>query len=288
MDKKSAIGIFLVVIMLGSILPLFFSGSSNNNNNQTNSPSEAPGIDTIPGNKVSHQLNSIADGLAMSPENITSAQYVDYAKMHQSQLKIFVPNETELSTLYNVRLTKEFIAVDSNVPNGTDIALRMHEIEPKVVNFQYMASNEPYKGYYLLSRSEEYYNVVGSPMLFGSKESIENAIDVISGDASGSHYFDRLLGYTDPGAEYQVLSSDNELVADQYYLEFKALKEGGYARTSLFMNLNESVLSDINSLAQNSSMRGLEYNITNNNDITKVIVKTNESNFFNLALEPSA
>jgi len=288
MDKKSAIGIFLAVIMVGSILPLFFSGSSNNNNANTNSASDAPGINTMPGNKVDHQLNSIADGLAMSPEGITSAQYVDYARMHQSQLKIFVPNETELSTLYNVRLKTEFVAVDSNIANGTDIALRMHEIEPKVVNFQYMALNEPYKGYYLLSRSEDYYNVVGSPMLFGSRNRLQNTIDVLSGDSSGSHYFDDLLSYTEPGAEFQMISSENELVADQYYLEFRALEEGGYARTSIFLNLNESVLSDINSLAQNSSMRGLEYDITNFNNITKVIVKTNESNFFNLALEPSA
>ncbi len=288
MDKKRAIGIFLAVIMVGSILPLFFSGSSNNNNDQTNSASDAPGIDAMPGNKVNHELNSIAEGLAISPENITSAQYVDYARIHQSQLKTFVPNETELSTLYNVRLTKEFIAVDSNIVNGTDIALRMHEIEPKVVNFRYMASSEPYKGYYLLSRSEDYYNVVGSPMLFGSKESLENAIDVLSGDASGSHYFDDLLSYTEPGAEFQMVSSENGMIADQYYLEFKALEEGGYARTSLFLNLNESVLNDINSRAQNSSVRGLEYNITNFNGITKVIVKTNESNFFSLAMEPSA
>lgn len=283
MDKKRAIAIFLAVIMVGSIVPMFFSGSSNNKSNSNG----APTIDSMPGEHVEYQLNSIADGLAMSPEGITSSQYVNYTKMHQSQLKAFVPNETQLATLYNAKMTKEFIAVDSNAPYESDIVFRAHEIDPQVVYFNYTALNEPYNGYYFLARSEDYYNVVGSPMLFGSKNRLEDVIDVLSGTSISSHDFDYLLSKADPGAEFQMISSENKLVADQYYLDFKALNDGGYSRTSLFLNLNQSVLADINALAQNSSKSGLQYTITKDANVTKVVVTANESNFFNLALEPS-
>ncbi|MBC7085034.1 MAG: hypothetical protein H5T43_01505 [Methanomethylovorans sp.] len=286
MEKKSAIAIFLAVIMVGSIIPLIFSGSSNNNSNQKKANS-AQDINTIPGNKVNYRLNSIADGISMSPEGITSAQFVDYAKMHRSQLKVFVPNETELSTLYNVNLTKEFFAVDLNASDENYIAFRAHEIRPSVVNFNYMISGQPYNGYYLLSRGNGYYNVVGSPMLFGSKNMLEKVIDVLSGNASGVHDFDYLLSNVEEGAEFQIISSENKEVADQYYLEFRSLEQGGYARTAMFLNLNASIFEKINALAQNSTTRGLEYNITRKNNLTKVTVQANESSFFNLAFEPS-
>ncbi|MGD9780261.1 hypothetical protein [Methanomethylovorans sp.] len=286
MDKKSAIGIFLAVIMVGSILPLFFSGSSNNNNNQPDSASDAPGIGTMPGNKVSHELNSIADGLAMSPEGITAAQYVDFTKVYTSQLQMFEPNATQMSALYNVWVTKQFTAIDNNIAEDSDAVFEMHTISPEVVNFQYMRSTEPYNGYYFLSRGNNYSNVLGSPMLLGTEKRLKEVIDVISGTAGSSKDFDYLLSNTEPGAEIQMVSSDNELTADQYYMEFRALENKTYARTILYLNLNQSVLTKLSSLAENSSNRGLEYDIVKDNNITKVVVKANESNLFNLAFEP--
>jgi hypothetical protein len=162
----------------------------------------------------------------------------------------------------------------------------MHTINPKVVNFPYIASTEPYKGYYFLSRGNNYSNVVGSPMLLGSEKRLKEVIDVISGDAAGSHDFDYLLSKTEPGAEIQMVSSDNKLAADQYYLEFKYLENESYARTTVYLNLNQSVLTKIDSLAENSSSRGLDYDIVKDNNITKVVVKSNGSNLINLAFEP--
>ena len=109
---------------------------------------------------------------------------------------------------------------------------------------------------------------------------------MISGTAESSKDFDYLLSNVDPGAEIQIVSSDNELIADQYYLEFRALEDKTYARTALYLNLNQSVLAKLNSLAENSSNRGLEYDIVKSVNITKVMVKANESNLFNLAFEP--
>ena len=83
-----------------------------------------------------------------------------------------------------------------------------------------------------------------------------------------------------------MISSDNELTADQYYMEFRALENKTYARTILYLNLNQSVLKKLNSLAENSSSRGLEYDIVKVSNITKVVVKANASNLFNLAFEP--
>lgn len=289
MNKQSAIAIFLVVIMVGSIGTALFGGLSNKNTssdtNKTENASYVP-INTIPGNHVSHSFNSIADGLAMSPEGITFARYVNFSKIYRSQLQAFVPNETQMSSVYRVLITKEFYAADSSMGNSSNAAFEMHSISPEVVNFQYLMSEKPYDGYYFLSRGNDIYNVVGSPMLLGTQSRLENILDVLSGNASSSHTFDYLLSKTEPGAEFQIISSDDKLVADQHYREFRALNDGGYAGTSLFLNLNQSVRTKINALAQNSSKRGLEYNITVDKNITKVVVKTNESNFFSLAMEP--
>ena len=97
--------------------------------------------------------------------------------------------------------------------------------------------------------------------------------------------FDYLLSKTDSEAEFQRISSENKLVADQYYFDFKALEDGGYSRTYVFLNLNQSITEDINALAQNSSKRGLEYTITKDSNVTKVVVTANESNFINLVFE---
>lgn len=289
MNKQSAIAIFLVLIMVGSIVPMFFTGSSNNKtdtNDVNGTATDAPSIDSMPGKHVEQQLNSIADGLEMSPEGITSAQYVDFAKVNISQLQMFEPLPTEMLTLYNVWVTKQFSAVDSTITEKSDAVFEMHTIDPKVVNFQYIASTEPYKEYYFLSRGNNYSNVVGSPMLLGSEKRLKSVIDVLSGNAKSSHDFDYLLSKTDSGAEIQMVSSDKTLTADQYYLEFRALENKTYARTTLYLNLNQSVLTKLNSLAQNSSSRGLEYDIAEDDNITKVIVKANESDLLNLAVEP--
>lgn len=288
MNKQSAISIFLVIIMLGSVLAVFFTGESKNNNSATNNTTDikAPSIDTITGEHIEHQLDSIADGIAMSPKGITSAQFVDFTKVYNSQLQMFEPNATQMSAIYNVWVTKEFSAVDNNISKSSDSVFQLHTIYPEVVNFQYVQSAESYNGYYFLSRGNNYSNVVGSPMLLGSETRIKSVIDVISGNAEASHDFDYLLSKTEPGAEIQIVSSDKKLTADQYYLEFKAIDNETYARKTLYLNLNQSVLTKLNSLAENSSSRGLEYDIAEDGNITTVVVEANESDLLNLAFEP--
>jgi hypothetical protein len=288
MNKKSAISIFLVVIMLGSVVAVFVSGESKNNKASTNNTSdiEAPSIDTIAGEHIDHQLDSIADGIAMSPDGITSAQFVDFTKVYNSQLQMFEPNATQMAAIYNVWVTKEFSAVDNNIDKSSDSVFQLHSIYPEVVNFQYVQSAEPYNGYYLLSRGNNYSNVVGSPMLLGSETRVKSVLDVISGKAEASHDFDYLLSKIEPGAEIQIVSSDKELTAEQYYLEFKAIDNETYSRKTVYLNLNQSVLTKLNSLAENSSSRGLDYDIAEDGNITTVVVKANESNLLGLAFEP--
>lgn len=286
MNKQSAISIFLVVIMLGSVVAVFFSGESKNNSATDNTTIEAPSIDTIAGAHIDHQLDSIADGIEMSPDGITSAQFVDFTKVYNSQLQMFEPNATQMAAIYNVLVTKEFSAVDNNIDKSSDSVFQLHSIYPEVVNFQYVQSAEPYNGYYLLSRGNNYSNVVGSPMLLGSETRVKSVLDVISGKAEASHDFDYLLSKTEPGAEIQIVSSDKELTAEQYYLEFKAIDNETYSRKTIYLNLNQSVLTKLNSLAENSSSRGLDYDIAEDGNITTVVVKANESNLLGLAFEP--
>lgn len=159
-------------------------------------------------------------------------------------------------------------------------------IYPEVINFEYMLSEQPYNGYYMLSRNGQIYNVVGSPMLLGPQDSLEQIIDVTSGSLQRSNDFERILPYTEAGAEYQMLTSADTL-AEQHYMEFMYTADGNYTRTEVFLEPRQSLLDNITALEANSTERGLVYNVTNYEDenVTKVVITTNASNFYSLALE---
>jgi hypothetical protein len=169
--------------------------------------------------------------------------------------------------------------------SGT-FAFEGHVIYPEVINFQYTTTEQPYNGYNLLMRNEQFYNVVGSPMLFGGLDSLKKVIDVSSGNAASSDDFEKILSYTEQGAQYQMISSD-DIAAEQHYLEFRSLEDGMYSRTEVFLAPADSVIESIESLKANSTERGLSYEFTvyEEDDVAVVEITANESNFYDLAME---
>lgn len=279
MNRNSIIAIFLVVIMLGSIFTVIMSGIGSDETNSGN----IKNINNIPGIHAKHDLNSISDGLKFSPADITTAQYADFAKMKQSQMGLIVGDEINRTKIYGTEINKEFSAVD--ITSNGYTAFRANTIQGDKMDFTYISSEE-YNGYELLNMGGDAYTVAGTPMLLGSNSSLKSVIDVLQGNAASCTKFDHLLSKVEPGAEYQMITDDQHEIADQYFLELRKIQEGGYERTSMFINPNQSVMDRMNLLAQNSSTRGLTYNISNEENITKVIVRTNnDSNFFKLIEE---
>ncbi|WP_370573962.1 hypothetical protein [Methanomethylovorans sp.] len=280
--NQKLISIFLAAIMLLSIGALFFAGPlSNQNNNDSGDASQAPGFETIPGTKMSHELNSLQDGLNMTPEGVTTAIYIDYSRANDSYIRLTVPG---IAGIYNSTVEKRFGAYNPS----TNFSYEAHVINPEVIDFEYTDTGETYNGYYLLLRGQTdsglIYNVVGTPMLFGPRNSLEQVINVTAGNESSTD-FERILPYIEKGAEFQVLTVNN--LSEQRYMELRYTADGNYTRTEVFVDSQQSLLDNITALAANSTERGLIYNVTtyDEENVTKIVIESNESNFFNLHQE---
>lgn len=276
--NQKIVAIFLATIMVVSILPFLFGGSSQTPNTQDEQFTQVS-FDAIPGTKVDHEFNSISDALEMTPEGVTSAQYIDIQRASGTPLAFVVGNTTQMNSIYNTQMTKRYVASSTDTQTGFEL----HEISPEVVAFQH-AQTGTYKEYQLLSRYGGVYNVVGSPMVFGQRTVVEDVIDVLSGDAQGNDEFDKILSYTDASAEFQLISSESPEVAEQYYLEFKKVSDIKYSRTMVYLNPTEGTMENVTAFADNSTERGLVYDTTVDEDVTKVVIT---SDIYTLLSEPS-
>jgi hypothetical protein len=275
--------IFLAAIMVMSIFSYFvasFIGDSNDVEDTVTDVQDAPGFEVIDGTHFSADLNSISDGLAITPEGVTNIAYVDYARVYNTPLQVFAPNITDLYSVYNTLIVKRYSA-----SNSDEFAFEAHVLNPETVGFEYMVADS-YNGYEILSRGGDLYNVIGTPTLLGSASSLTKVIDVSSGTANVSTEYSEIMSYVDSGAEYQMLSSE-DLIADQHYVEFRNMGDGNYSKTEVFLNPLDTTLDKITSLEDNSTERNLMYDveIVDDGRIAKVVVTANTSNFYSLAME---
>lgn len=281
--NQKYIAIFLAALMVMSVFSFFvasFMGDSGETEETVTDLQDAPSFEVIDGSHFSAEIGSISDGLAITPEGATNMAYVDYARVYNTPLQVFAPNITDLYSVYNTLITRRYSA-----SNNENFAFEAHVLNPEVINFQYMVT-DTYNGYQVLSRGGELYNVIGTPTLLGSESSLEKVIDVSSGTGNVSTEYSEILSYVEPGAEYQMLSSE-DWIADQHYIEFRNMGDGNYSRTEIFLNPLDTTLETISSLADNSSERNLVYDVDIEDEgrIAKVIITTNVSNFYSLAME---
>jgi len=114
--NQKYIALFLAVTMFLSIFVIYFSGINTNA-----SEGEEPKVsgDTqlqmlsfsqLPGKKVQHEFNSIADGLAMSPEGPVSAQYIDFQRTKGTPFESALGAQQITQYLYGGDITKRFAA----------------------------------------------------------------------------------------------------------------------------------------------------------------------------------
>jgi hypothetical protein len=275
------VAIFLAVIMVMSIMPFFFSGDSNGET-VDNSVADAAGFESIPGEHVDHELNSLADGLAVTPEGVVFAEYVDIDSIRDTPLFLMMGNMSQLDSVYGVPVTKLYSAEYAN-----QHSFNMHVINPEVIAFPYYLSEEAYNGYYFASRGTDLSNVIGNPMLFGQQDRLEDVLDVMEGDATASSDFSRLMEFVEPGAPIQQVMVVNDGFADQYYFDLMFLDDSRLSRTTVYLNPTDGTRENITAYAAEGPDKGLDYDVDSQEDILKVTVTLDSSDFYTFLGEPA-
>jgi hypothetical protein len=277
--------------MFFSVFLILFSGGSNvnsNNGNESPTPVVENNISTIPfsqipGKQVHHQFNSIADGLNMSPDGVISAAYVDLQKTSGTPLEQTFGNTTMMKSFYGADVTKRYSAYYSD-GNGFEL----HAIPEQKILKSFVPI--PYHGYQLLARdsssSGDLWNVVGSPVILGSRQSVKSVIDVLGGNLTSATEYNQILSQADPkDVIFQVVvartNNTTDALADQYYNDLRKLDNGSYEQTSLFLNVNPGLAKNITALQATSSERGVTYNVTTSGNITKLVLISDYKNLVN-------
>lgn len=271
--KYKIIAAFLVFTMVLSSIALFTGGNTNNNvestqpiEKETTTPTTMSFRD-LGGRLVRHEFDSIGDALEITPPKVKYAQYIDVDAISDSPMYFWInqklndtvgANLTMINQLYGSNTTKMYLSI---LDDKTFVLLNI--IYPEVVAFNYVVGI-PYKGYLMLLRNNGMYNVMGTPVVYSTKENAMKIIDFISGYESNTN-FDILLDNVS-NAEYQEVIV-NPGFADQFYLGLRmrngTLNNNTYERMTVYVNATPSIISNLNMLKQNSYERGfIEYNIT--------------------------
>jgi hypothetical protein len=287
--NQKYLAIILAVIMFGSAFLILFTGGSKveSNNSETSTPAvenntSMISFSQIPGKQIHHQFNSIADGLNMSPKGVIGAAYVDLYKTTGTPLEQFFGNTTTLKFLYGTDVTKLYTA---NYADGSEFQLHLVPAQKILTSF----APVPYHGYELLARGSAAYdiwNVVGSPVVFGSRESVKSVINVLEGNATSTTEYNQILSQANPEDVIfqEVVSKTNNTTnapADQYYRDLRKLDDGSYAQTSIFLNLKPDMAKNITALQANSNERGVTYNVTASGNITKLVMSSDFNSLLN-------
>jgi len=284
--NQKYLAILLAVIMFFSVFLILFTASSNKDSgNNVSTPAAENNSSTIsfsqiPGKQVHHQFNSIADGLNMSPDGVTGAIYIDLQKSKGTPLEQVFDN-TDMNKFYGAEVTKRY---RSNYANGSGFEL--HQIPGQKILIPWGAV--PYHSYNLLARTNNTYdlwNVVGSPIILGSRQSVKSVIDVLEGNATSTSEFNQILSQAEPEdvifQEVATKTNATNIPAEKYYMDLKKLDDGSYAQTNIFLNPEPGVTRNITALQANSSKRGVTYNVTTSGNITKLKMSSDFASLYN-------
>jgi hypothetical protein len=290
--NQKYLAIFLAVTMFFSAFLIYFTATgSKTNSNDNPSTSETGGepliisFSQVPGKHVQHQFNSIADGLEMSPEGVTNAMYVDLQKTDGTPLESIFGNEQTMnvSFSYGADVTKRYGA-----SYGNESGFELHEIPEQKILMPMDTQAMPYEGYQLLDRTNGTYNiwnVVGSPAIIGPVQTVMGVINVLEGNETSTTDYNKILSQADPeGIIYQKVdkkTNSSDVPAEQYYKDLKKLDDGSYVQTSIFLNPEPEVNKKIAAYQANSSERGVTYNVTNEGNITKLVMSSDFESLYN-------
>ncbi|KKH99939.1 hypothetical protein EO95_08255 [Methanosarcina sp. 1.H.T.1A.1] len=289
--NQKYLAIFLAATMLLSVFVVLIQGSTNNNNDDVPTPETGEELITvpfsqIPGKHIQHEFNSIIDGLEMSPEGVTNAVYVDLQKTEGTPLEAIFGNRQTMnvSFSYGADVTKRYGA-----SYGNESGFELHQIPEQKISMPLNTQAMPYEGYQILDRTNGTYNIwnaVGSPTIIGPIQNVANVISVLEGNATATTEFDQILSQADPeGNVYQEVAkrtnNSTDMSAEQYYRDLKKLDDGSYMQTSIYLNPKPEVNEKITAFQANSSERGVTYNVTTLDNITKLVISSDFESLYN-------
>lgn len=284
--NKKYLAILLVVIMVFSAFVIFFGNSlktGSNNDFSTkaveDNSSTIP-FSQIPGKHINHKFNSIVDGLNMSPEGVMSAIYIDLQKSKGTPLETLFKSK-DLKYFYGVDVTRCYRA---NYANGSGFEL--NQIPEQKILMPWGAV--PYRGYNFLMKTNNTHNllsVVGDPVLSGSRQSVKDVIDIIEKNKTSTREFDQILSRVEPEdviiEEIATKNNVTNIPAERYYMDLKKLDNGSYMQTLMFLNPEPKVTKNIAALKENSSERGVTYNVTNSENIITLKMSSDFKGLYN-------
>lgn len=278
--KQKYLAIFLAATMFLSVFMVYFTASSKTDVDGSEDievsgedPVQLINFYQIPGNQVQHEFDSIADGLAMSPDGLVTAQYIDLQKTKGTPLESAQSDQQMMYYLYGGDITQRYAA---DYLDGKHIEL--HQTSEQKIGMPRNVSQ--YEGYQLFARTNESYdiwNVVGNPVVFGSQEGVKSVIDVLGENiSSGAGTFEYILSYAEPsGAIFQEVIKRDMFVsipAEQWYKDLKKSDDGSYSQTSIYLNPDENLTRKMTTMEANCSERNVLYNITTEGNITKLVI----------------
>jgi hypothetical protein len=279
-NNQKYLAIFLAGTMFLSAFMMYFYGSKENNDPEVNNSELESNITTynfsqIQGMHIQHEFNSIADGLEMSPEGVVSALYVDLQKTKGTPLESVYGNPELINSYfsYGADVTKRYSAI---YENGSGFEL--HQIPDQKISIPPDTRVVPYEGYQILYRLNGTYmwNLVGSPVAAGPIQNLMSVVDVLEGNATASSEYDQLLSLADSEdsifQEVDTKTNDTAIPADKYYRNLKKLDDGSYMQEYLFLNPESEITERISTLQANCTERGVAYNVTNEGNVTKLII----------------
>ena len=284
--NKKYLAILLVVIMFFSVFVIFFANSLKTGNNSDLSTQAVENknptvtFSQIPGKHIHHQFNSIVDGLNMSPDGVMNAIYIDLLKSKRTPLgDIF--NNKGLNDSYGADVTRCYRA---NYANGSGFEL--NQIPEQKILMPWGAV--PYRGYNFLMKTNNTHNllsVVGDPVLSGSRQSVKDVIDIIEKNKTSTREFDQILSRVEPEdviiEEIATKNNVTNIPAERYYMDLKKLDNGSYMQTLMFLNPEPKVTKNIAALKENSSERGVTYNVTNSENIITLKMSSDFKGLYN-------
>lgn len=289
--NQKYLAIFLAATMFLSAFMMLFSGTSNNSNedealtSETGSELITVPFSQVPGKHVQHDFSSIADGLEMSPEGVTNAVYVDLQKTEGTPLEsVFGNRQTmNISFSYGADVTKRYGA-----NYGNESGFELHQIPEQRISMPVDTNAMPYEGYQILDRTNGTYNiwnVVGSPAIIGPIDTLAGVINVIEGNETSTAEYDQILSQADlEGSIYQEVvkkTNSSDAPAEQYYRDLKKLDDGSYVQTTIYLNPEPEVNEKITAYQANASERGVAYNVTTLDNITKLVISSDFESVYN-------
>ncbi|WP_269849139.1 hypothetical protein [Methanosarcina horonobensis] len=89
------------------------------------------------------------------------------------------------------------------------------------------------------------------------------------------------------GSVYQEVAkktNSSDIPAEQYYRDLKKMDDGSYIQTSIYLNPEPEVNEKITAYQANASERGVTYNVTTLDNITKLVISSDFESVYNESL----